>query len=626
MSATLARKELREAAPFLALALLFVVVEVTVDMLGQGFFASSLQARFDELFARNAVIAGFTFALALFVGGGLFTREQDDGTLDFLCALPISPARIFLVKLAVAWAAVLSFPLTAIAVVLVPTYLARGTLEAPLPAHVLPLGLLGYALMTFCALTLAASLSFLRQLRWLVLALAAAGLATLRRYVPGLDSLQPLALAELRIDGGHWHLRADALRVQLPLALAAAGLSLALFTGLAGRALEGLRKRLAGPVLGAFVTGLSAVALVGAVAAIAMSDRDDADEPSGSAGVVAAPTSTLARATTKHYEFTYPDHMRHRAQLLLREGDAVFERVAKVLEVAPGERVRASLTGSTRHTLGTAKEEMLRMDLTSASDELLLAVLAHETTHVLLARERDPNLWERWQPFALLDEGYATYVERVLFPEEQESPVKALLVAATWSRRTLTADLLLDPAALERALDRELFYPFGERLTRTLIRLYGEDAVRRISRATSNPDAPDHLAPFARWQDVLQSEGMDLAHVLSELQLELRALVEKEKLALAELPRPRATFERGEDGIGIRAAVDKPLPAGWSVVVRFRPREDADLSELEGPYTLDDVLWREEGEIANGVVWFQLGLASPGGGNLYERWSSYEVQ
>jgi hypothetical protein len=311
----------------------------------------------------------------------------------------------------------------------------------------------------------------------------------------------------------------------------------------------------------------------------------------------------------------------------LQRGDALYERVANRMGVPFGARVRASLTGSTPNTLGTAKEEMLRLDLSvHVDDEELLAALAHETSHVLLARQRDPKLADRWAPFLMLDEGYATYLERVLFPETQEPTLKKLLVAAAWSHRTLTAETLLDPGALERSLDRELFYPFGERFTRTLIHLYGEDAPLRIARASAEPASPDDLAPFARWQDVLQTAGMDIAVVLSELQRELAALVKEERHAVAELPRPRATFERGDDGVGVRAVLDRPLPAGWSVVVRFKPREDAELADLEGPYPLGEVLWRDEGEIANGVLWYQLGISSPGAGSLYERWSSYEVQ
>ncbi|HET9452000.1 MAG TPA: hypothetical protein VFO83_14010, partial [Aggregicoccus sp.] len=570
-----------------------------------------------------------------------------EGTLEFLDALPVTRARLFAVKLAVALPVVLVYPVGADVLQFLLHAASRTSLDpgmhlgvlgaevllfAAEALVVLSLGLLLRAALVVCTLALGLLLSHLRSLSWLVLGVLTLGVLLLEERLPFLGSLDPVALARPDFVGSRWRVPWAALRLQLPLALAMLLAALGLYAGWGEGRLAAIGRRLDGR----FTRWLVRVGTVGvAFACIALvmeraSDGDDA--PAAAEGSRATyPEATTAQALTEHYLFRYPTPLAAQAAPVLEAADGVFETVRTFLGApAQEEPVVADLSGSARHTAGTAYWETLRMGLEDEPGQLR-ATLAHETSHVLARRLAGASAGERLYELRLFNEGLSTYVEQRFYPVEGEAERLHFVAGAMQARGQVRLEELLSPALLTRTRDSNLVYPLGALLVEALVQRYGDDAPGRVLRALGRPGAPEELSTPERWQDTFDAAGMDLSRVVDGLYARLDALAKEHAETIAALHRPRGVLVRQDDALWVRPRLDGPLPEGWRIVCRFRTREDSPLSEYDGPHALHGEgeaagFRRNLRQVAQGRLWFQLGLRGPGGHILYEPWASLLVE
>jgi hypothetical protein len=622
----LVAKEVRDQRPFLWLALFFIALEVLstlwTEPLGLLPYAESFELRFKP----DGDLSLLTFVLAFALGCGLLVREQDDRTLEFLDALPTSRWTLFWVKLLVALATVLVYPLGTTLWVIGLHALSRTSLDPGLHLDVMAVASVLRVAQAFTVLALALALAPLRRLCWTALAVLMLGQSILEDRVPWLSALNPFRLTAPEFEGTGWRWPMEALRLQLSVACVLLGLALAQFLGWGERLTASVQRRLQGSWMGTLAT-LATVGLFLAVLA-RWAQSDGAVEDSGGEGPqVEFPTAATAQAATRHYQFTYPASLRKRAEPLLDGADPTFEKVRAFLGVEAGEPIRADLGGSARHTAGTAYWNTLRMNLAGLSrpDEAL-AVLGHETTHVLAQRIAGVEAASRLTSMKLLSEGLASYVEYRFFYAPGSEEEYQVIAAAARARREVETEELLDVEKLAAERDENQVYPLGRAFIEVLVRRHGDGAPARVLAALGRKDAPEGLEGALAWQDAFQMAGIDLSQVFDDFFAYLDEQVERRREVIASLPRPRGAVEREDGQVGIRALVDGKVPEGWEVVCRFRSDETSSHHQFDGPYSGTGPHWRERSNISEGRLWYQLGLRGPQGLVLYEPWAMVRVE
>jgi ABC-type transport system involved in multi-copper enzyme maturation permease subunit len=212
----LLHKELREQRPFLFLGLFFVAMDV-LDLLllrSPDLLPLALTVRGEGDEGTRVMLLLLSFALS----AGLLTRERDEGTLEFLDALPVTRSRLFWAKVAVALPVLMVYPVGVALLQGLQQAASRTSLDTGLHLGTLVTGVLLRGALVFSVLALGLFLSHLRSLSWLVLGVLALGLLLLAEQVPALDALNPMALARAEFMGSRWRVPWPALRLQLPVA------------------------------------------------------------------------------------------------------------------------------------------------------------------------------------------------------------------------------------------------------------------------------------------------------------------------------------------------------------------------------------------------------------------------
>ncbi len=195
-----------------------------------------------------------TFILAFALGCGLLVREQDDRTLEFLDALPTSRWTLFWVKLLVALATVLVYPLGTTLWVIFHQVLSRTSLEPGLHLQVMVVASVLRVAQALTVLALALALAPLRRLCWTALAVLMLSQSILEDRVPWLSALNPFRLTAPRFEGTAWRWPVEALRLQLSVACVLLGMALAQFLGWGERLTASIQRRMQGSWLGTLAT------------------------------------------------------------------------------------------------------------------------------------------------------------------------------------------------------------------------------------------------------------------------------------------------------------------------------------------------------------------------------------
>lgn len=572
----LLRKELRSLTPFLALIVALPLLGLAMEGVTQVPHLRSWAEIVREYTADSAGEAAFRMLIVLALASGLLVREFDDGTIEFLDALPVTRGQVFLGKLAAALLVLGLGEVVSLAGDLLLQTIARNSLD---PALHLDFSLTAAALWMgqYCVfLALGLALSFLRRFGWLVLGLVVWLYILLVEIVPAARVLDVLAIATPHFEGRRWVLPTSRLVVQLGLAAGLLAVSYVLFV----RADAWLRAyaRFAQRRRGQIALGCGTVALVvvgGALATFAVSQFAGNDGGDEEVSVAYAPWPT-ARARTRHYEFLYPTNLADRARLVFDDADDVHEKVRKLLGAEPvSERIAVDMTGQLARHAGQAFWEKIRMPLTeSESRSMLRAILGHETAHVLIERLSDHRLSDSFSYARFFHEGVATYVECTLFEPEPGLEAWRSVAAVMRARREVDFAELVDDDRLRRRRDPDLVYPLGEVFVAALVRRYGEASIGRLCRALARPEAPRDLAGRELWYDTFQSCGYSLDAVIDEFFRLLDEEVERHREWIDRLPRLRGTVTI--DDLNVQIEVAGELLEDWRAVCRFRTAPDDD--------------------------------------------------
>jgi hypothetical protein len=596
----LIEKDLRDLRPWGVLCLCIALFDVfeyllsQVDLRPAGIVHELLGSEHGRLM----------WMLAFAIGTGLGTREQDESTLSFLDGLPLGRARVFLVKCVVTAAMVIVTPTLGLFTIVGLHLLSRGSLDYALRLDLLLSAYALHAGLIVHGVVVGAAIGFLRSLTWLIAGVAASVLAVAVDRFPRIALLNPLSLTDAQLLDSGLVVDLETLVVQAGFALFALALGLYGFSRAGRPSAVDLRQR---PVLRAITTGATALALTGALVLWVRSEIDEGNVESEETDEDAPPEfpqSPPAQTETRHYRISYPALNADQAKVLADRADAIFEAVHARLGAAHGERIDVDASGSARNTEGTAYFGRIRMAL--GEDAAL--VLAHETAHVVAQRlagaERD---W-LWRKARVLDEGLATYMERVVGEAGARDEAR-LVLAALHARGELRVEELVDLDLLASRRDENLKYTAGTAVIEATAQLYGEAALGKLVRAFGNDKLAVDLNGMALWQAAYQGAGYDLGAVLDAM---FRAIARdgKERAEeIAALPRPRVRLVKEGDLFGVQPLLDTPDALGRGIFLRFKPAADSEATEYDLAVSMPgEPSWRADEQVQGGQICVQPGV------------------
>ena len=597
------RKELDELRPFALLCLLLwstpPVFEVFTD-----FMDDDLLVRGDSLHgSMSEVYILLHILLTLSMTAGLIAREEDQGTVAFLDALPVRRSTLLAGKVMVAFGCLMAGPAALVAMFWAEHALARTSLVPGMHADLALLPLLAHGAFVFGWLGLGLLLSFLRRIGWALAALFVVGLPKLAETWPELGPFLPEEFLDLQLRGAE--LVTPWAEMAVWTALGAVGLTLSglAWSGGGRRVLAGMTR--AGTTLWGR-TLLSALGLVSVgVWCWAIDDLLGDDDGGGGQEDATEAGARFNRwgsavLVTKRFLITTDSAQLERAKELGLEADAIHDRVAGWLGAEPFEerlRVDALALRRSHGRLGRQLSEGLELDLANLETEKAEAVLAHEVAHALAERRSDGSLskyglWTRW-----FNEGLAKWVERRFERVALDAADQVVLAAACSHKlRELEFETLIEDDLLRGRRHKDLVYGLGSLWVDELAELHGDDAPGRVLAALGREDAPDDVDARSLWEDALQSQGYDIEGVLQGWDARLEELGQ----VCPKPPPLTAALEWTDDEILI-AQLD-PAPEGVRRTCWLRTSRDASTDQWRRRNVVDDTCeWSDLPRMASDV-------------------------
>jgi hypothetical protein len=629
---TLLAKELRAQRPFLVLILFLVALEFAEYFVTKAPDARTLPSLLNE-HGQESVAGVMLMILALTVALALLPRERDEGTLEFLDALPCTRSQIFGAKTIAGIFIMGLYPLLENAAGLLLHRLSHTSLDEPWPWR-----LVGemFAIEWFVAaslLGLGLALSYFRRFAFFVLGLFLAIYFALQAaevsWVHYLDIISPLRYS---FRAGHIDIAWRELAATGAFGAAGYLIAWAVFQMQGDRAaritgwLE--RSHLRGPLVALGTVAM--IALWFGLAARLAADREEEEgsDPSGARVVYRDWQTSQLRAGG--YVFLYPSNLRDRATALAEKAGSIQESVRTFLGAEPAGEIVTDLDSHLRHVSGTAEWKRINMSIIE-TEELSeqTAVLGHETTHVYIDFLAEGRIAPVFSSCRWWHEGLASYVEFRLFRPPGDQARIQRVAAAAHRRKASEFELLVNDAAWREKHDPDLVYALGEVFCEALVATQGDDAPGKILRAFARKDAPEGLTGLDLWRDTFQACGWDLSTTIARYYQRLQELADgSEKTFVDSLPRIRGRVLVEKQEVAITAIPAGTLPEGAELCGRVRRyASDGDegtryLSEDElGKFTVD------RGWLGEGEFWYQLGINHPDAQfSIWEDWQRARVK
>ncbi len=626
---TLARKELRSMRPFLTLAVFIPVVGILYELLTGLPHMRPVASTVGEYAASGWESSILVFVVFFSLASGLLVREYDEGTIEFLDALPVSRVRIFFTKFLLALSVPFVLIVLDISTVVLLQAMSHNSLHDTFHWGFLATALMLRMCQALTVLCLGLALSFFRRFGWLVVGLLFWAYLLLQESLPAIRVLNLFAITAPKYDGLAWIVPWRQVWLQLALSSGLLTVACALFLGAGDRLLRSYH-RLTNSLPGraALWIGGASLFVVAAALGYQMIERYEEEEEGvevpGTDIRIVYPSWSTSRATTQHYEFLYPNNLEGRSRQVITGADEVHERVREFLDAEPFTRIVVDMTGVSAQHAGRAHWEKVRIDLTTSGDaDVLRAVLGHETAHVYLDRMSDSRLLDVFDSTRFFHEGVASYVEyRLLRPAED---IQALwsVAAVMRARKQVDFDELVNNERLSARLDTDLVYPLGEVFVEAMVEVYGPESVGRTTHAMARDDAPRGLSGQELWRDVFQACDYNLETVIDRFFAKLDEQVAEHHDFIQALPRVRGIVNIEHGLITVRA--DWQTLEGWQPVCRFRQAEDTPARQYIWGDDWDGEFLCHESSFPDGVCWYQLGLSDGKGRVIYEPWNKVPV-
>lgn len=496
----------KESRQLLPIACLWIAV-IT---LGYGIeFATE---RFDEMsFARwcegycdydaGTYVIIFTALVALVTAYSLFPREYDDATIDFLRALPISRASVFVAKVLAAWVllcsiSILSHVFDAFMLSLNPESIGGRFYPQVWATLLLRDCIVGFILLShgvllswFRTVGLVIYTIYLLLLMWAESALGTSGVWSIFTTLSN------------EYDGSRLLVNTQALGIHFAVAIGMLLVAYLLWSRTES-SVSGGKQSTRG------ITILRGVLNVAAFLVLALFLFYRVGVGTGTGTAV---TGDLKVATTEHYRFVYPAAKEDTVQYMLQHAEDDYRALAELLNVPDSPSIRVDLSAQSEHAAGLATWKKIQMDLDSfEADISQRRVLSHETTHVLQAVESDRAMARHAAATRFFIEGMAQYTSFEVVPEEARRDSNWQLAAVSWKRQNIEFNDLINEASFSERFDPELHYSLGDLWTRAFVDVCGESALGDFLRAAGRKDAVRDMPAGIFWRDTMSQISCDI--------------------------------------------------------------------------------------------------------------------
>lgn len=554
----------------------------------------------ESLFEDGSTTSAILLVFAFLIAQGLLTRERDEKTLDFLDSLPLTRFAVFAAKWVVALTILLGFLLLLTGEALVYDLLSRTSLSGPFPWRTLGLWLCLQGLFAAVALSAGLLLSYLRWLAFLALAVLFWAIWWMtQKGLPEAEWINPFHLVSA--PGGPddaWPVPWTHVQVQASLAGLFTILALGCFVVRESSWSRRLARAAATrPARILLVLGMLAIPLawLGLLVASSSSIQKMAEEVmEGDNEALTAEAleklsgeNQILHHATDHFHFSYRKNQEPALAPLLPKADGVFETVAGFLAFKPAARPSRIVVDLCHplqeHFAGLAFWKKIRMSLEPGKPLAChLAVLGHETTHVLVSLLTAGKSEEDYTSMRWFHEGLASYVEYRFFRSDQERlrNDRSLALAATWNQ--VDFDELIDDEALSRKRDFALAYAAGKLWCEALVEVYGDDAPARLLAGIADPAASLQPNALSRWRRACQASGFDLERVRSRFLHRLEELRQTHADACNafSLPSKAEVSHRGAQVVlkpALSGSATKDIPPQAHLLCRVRPDRNSPL-------------------------------------------------
>ncbi|MEM7312385.1 MAG: ABC transporter permease [Planctomycetota bacterium] len=621
------RKELYTVAPFFYLMGFLILVVIAEFLVGEVSDQLTYFETYEEYIIGRSAGAAFQFVLTLAITSGLLVREFDDGTIEFLDAMPVGRGRIIFVKVICAWLVLAVYMLMEIGLSTLMHGLSRDSRDMSFHWGFLATSAFLRCCQIYVMVSLGVLFSYLRRFGWLLAGLMVWMYIWFHERIPALEVVNFLELTDPRIEAGRivipWH----QLGVQLAIASVLYLVAYWLFIGAGDWILRSYQKLglswhgTAFLFAGGFALFITGFALMAFVAERMTEDEpDDPDEV-----VVSYPEWELARTNSEHYRLTYKTNLSKRALALAEDADEIYAKVRDVFGEQVDDPITIDATGSMERHAGRAHWNTVQMDLRSYEEpEHLAAVLGHETAHVMIDRLSDTRLTKIFDSIRFFHEGVATYVEYTYF--EPPNPPSEFHRTAAWMRDHDQVHFreLIDNDVFVENYDTNAVYPIGLVFVEALVELFGEEAIPKICKAVAREEASRKLKGREFWQDTLQSCGYNLDDLLGAFYVRLDNLVDEYRDWLESVPKIRGAFEADRKFVHVRP-VWKAIE-GWKPFCRFRQQSDSSSSQYMMRRLVDGEFRCRRSNFPSGKVWYQVGLRDESGQTVFQPWREATIR
>lgn len=572
------RKELRSLLPMLALSAFLVSGD---------FISRPITERLDEdtfsdvagLAAGDGTFLAFIlWILAFMVAFASLPREHDEGTIEFLYALPITRRSIFLGKalagLTVLWTTCALGQLT--------NYLLVSWNPSSFEGHQFDPKLAATAVLLHGLVATAAYghglfASFFRRFGLLPYAFLGYAVVVITEIEPSLAFINPLRVSRFEYVGSTLVVPWAMAIGHLVLAAVATGVAYALWMGSFERLRDAFARRSLALTVG-FGCATAAAAFVGFFVMGFVVIREYGDNPPEDPTVAREAegvTFNTSEADTEHYAFVYPENFHAQAFELITRADRVLEAATAEMGATAVPSITVDVAEVSGHHEGIAAGARIRMGLVDQESWRLVHVLAHESTHVLQSQESGMHLSDHggttrffiegtaeWNAFEVCTGPSSVMTPDELVNEEELRRSSRVVAAASWERHRIRLEDTFDNARFVARWDTTLAYPLGETFGEALARACGDEAVGNLARSFARADAPQDATGEVLYRDALLSFGCDLESVGTAWDTLLIETAAAERARIDAIPRMSGgVISSTSDSVVVEGTLDRaPLP------------------------------------------------------------------
>lgn len=532
------------------------------------------------------------FLIPFTLGLTLLPRERDEGTIEFLDALPCSRTQVFAAKLIMAILAIAPITIIGNGCHWVGHWANADSFDRSWHVPTMAKAMLLEWFTLVVSLCLGMGLSFFRRFAWLVLgllfsiwmALNAAGLR-------GVERFHLLSTFDYRFR--NFDLVVPWENLQALYSLAGVSLVVAYVWFLCdgdtfqrwGRAFREWRFR--GCAIGFGMVGMGLVWIVIFITYSVQNGEElsevAADQNAPEVREVVSDPRAVKREAGG-YIFLYSGENEAIAEGLIALAPRVHDTVAGFFGREPVSGLVADLESTTRHNVAaTANWKRVNLNLAYSKDpDELAAVLGHETTHVFIDLTGGDRIKDRFAATRWFHEGLASYVEYRFFRPPARIAEQHKIAAYASERQSVALEEIMNTGYWAARYDANLVYPLGHVFSEALVQVGGDEAPRKVVAALGNESRSSRLAAYDWWREACQEAGIDFSAVASAYYGLLKQYATIDYKAFVDsIPRLSARVKKTQATIILEPVIVGTLPPRSKLICQVRSQEDDSASEIQ---------------------------------------------